>query len=154
MGLALEHELRWSCKIYREYREGKIPLAQRNRGLGVRKRRVEYWLEDGLANGSDALAKICGVLLEDYEKLWMFTRISGMEPTNNMAERDLRKLVIWRKKSYGTRSDRGKKFVERVTTVAQAVRKHSGNALRFIQRAVECFYSRILPPLISEAMGF
>ena len=154
MGLALEHELRLSCKVHREYREGKIPLAQRNRRLGVRKRRVEYWLEDGLANGSDALAKICGALLENFEKLWTFTRISGMEPTNNMAERDLRKLVIWRKKSYGTRSNRGKKFVERVTTVAQTIRKHSGNVLRFIQRAVECFYLQILPPLISEAMGF
>lgn len=154
MGLALEQELRLSCEIHREYREGKIPLAQRNRRLGARKRRVEYWLEDGLANGSDALAKICGVLLEDFEKLWTFTRISGMEPTNNMAERDLRKLVIWRKKSYGTRSDRGKKFVERVTTVAQTIRKHSGNVLRFIQRAIECFYSQALPPWVSEAMGF
>lgn len=154
IGLAIERELRLSCKIHREYREGKIPLTQRNRRLGARKRRVEYWLEDGLANGSDALAKICAVLLEDFEKLWTFTRVSGMEPTNNIAERDLRKLVVWRRKSYGTRSDRGKKFVERVTTVAQTIRKQSGNALRFIQQAIECFYSQVLPPLISEAMGF
>ena len=77
-----------------------------------------------------------------------------MEPTNNMAERDLRKLVIWRRKSYGTRSDRGKKFVERVTTIAQTIRKQGGNVLRFVQQAIECFYSRTLPPLISEAMGF
>lgn len=83
-----------------------------------------------------------------------FTRVSGMEPTNNMAERDLRKLVIWRRKSYGTRSDRGKKFVERVTTVAQTIRKQGENVLHFIQKAIECFYSQVLPPLISEAMGF
>jgi transposase len=154
IGLAIENELRLSCKIHREYREGKIPLAQRNRCLGTRKRRVEYWLEDGLANGSDALAKICGSLLEHFGKLWTFSRILGMEPTNNMAERDLRKLVIWRRKSYGTRSNRGKKFVERVTTVAQTIRKQSGNVLHFIQEAIECFYLQVLPPLISEAMGF
>lgn len=154
IGLALENELRLSCKVHREYREGKISLVQRNRRLGARKRRVEYWLDDGLANGSDALAKICGVLLEDFEKLWTFTRILGMEPTNNMAERDLRKLVIWRRKSYGTRSNRGRKFVERVTTVAQTIRKQGGNVLHFIQKTIECFYSRVLPPLISEAMGF
>lgn len=152
IGLAIESELRLSCKIHREYRDGKI--IRRNQRLRARKRRVEYWLEDGLANGSDALAKLCGVLLEDFEKLWTFTRISGMEPTNNIAERDLRKLVIWRRKSYGTRSERGKKFVERVTTVAQTVRKQRGNVLRFIQQAIECFYSQTLPPLISEAMGF
>jgi len=154
IGQAIENELRLSCKIHREYREGKIPLAQRNRRLGARKRRAEYWLQDGLANGSDALAKICGTLLEDFDKLWTFTRILGMEPTNNVAERDLRKLVIWRRKSYGTRSNRGKKFVERITTVAQTIRKQGGNVLRFIQEATECFYSQALPPLISEAMGF
>lgn len=77
-----------------------------------------------------------------------------MEPTNNMAERDLRKLVIWRRKSYGTKSDRGKRYVERITTVAQTIRKQSGNVLRFVQRAIECFYAHISPPLISEAMGF
>ena len=154
IGTALEKELRLSCKIHGEYREGKIPLAQRNRRLGARRRRVEYWLGDGLANGSDALSKICGTLLENFEKLWTFTKIFGMEPTNNMAERDLRKLVIWRKKSYGTRSERGKKFVERVTTVTQTVRKHAGNVLHFIQQSIQSFYSRILPPLISEAMGF
>lgn len=154
IGLAIEHELRLSCKIHGECRKGKISLVQRNRRLGARKRRVEYLLEDGLANGSDALAKICEVLLEDFDKLWTFTRIAGMEPTNNMAERDLRKLVIWRRKSYGTRSDRGKKFVERITTVAQTIRKQGGNVLRFIQQAIGSFYSGSLPPLISEAMGF
>lgn len=72
----------------------------------------------------------------------------------NMAERDLRKRVIWRKKSYGIRSDLRQKFVERVTTVAQTIRKQGGNVLRFIQQAIEYFYSQTLHPLISEAMGF
>lgn len=154
IGTALEKELRLSCKIHGQYREGKISLVERNRRLGARKRRVEYWLEDGLANGSDALSKICVTLLEDFEKLWTFTKTLGMEPTNNLAERDLRKLVIWRKKSYGTRSERGKKFVERITTVAQTIRKHGGNVLHFVQQAVKCFYLRNPPPLISETLGF
>jgi len=154
IGAALESELRLSCKIHGEYREGKISLIERNRRLEARKKKVEYWLDDGLANGSDALSKICGTLLENFEKLWTFTKTLGMEPTNNMAERDLRKLVIWRRKSYGTRSERGKMFVERVTTVAQTIRKHGGNVLHFIQQCVKCFYSRSLPPFISEAMGF
>lgn len=153
-GAALEKELRLSCQIHGEYRKNKISIEQRNRRLGARKKWIRYWLEDGFANGSDALSKLCNTLLDNFAKLWTFTRILGMEPTNNMAERDLRKLVIWRRKSYGTRSDRGKKFVERITTVSQTVRKQSGNVLRFVQRAVECFYAQISPPLISEAMGF
>jgi len=154
IGFSIEKEFRLCCKIHREYREEKMSLAQRNQRLSARKRRVEYWLEDGMANGSDALSKLCESLLDDFEKLWMFTRIAGMDPTNNMAERDLRKLVIWRRKSYGTRSERGKKFVERITTVAQTIRKRAENVLHFVQQAVECFYSQTLPPMISETLGF
>ena len=32
--------------------------------------------------------------------------------------------------------------------------KQGGNVLRFVQKAIECFYSQTLPPLIFEAMGF
>jgi transposase len=154
MGAALEKELRLSCRIHGEYRKNKIPIEQRNRHLGVRKKKVLYCFEDGFANGSDALSKLYETLLDNFEKLWTFTRILEMEPTNNTAERDLRKLVICRRKSYGTKSDRGKSFVERITTVAQTIRKQAGNVLHFVQHAIECFYEQISPPLISGAMGF
>ena len=77
-----------------------------------------------------------------------------MEPTNNLAERDLRKLVIWRRKSYGTRSERGKKFVERITAVSQTLKRQSKSILGFIQEAVVSFYAKSSSPFISEAMGF
>lgn len=154
IGQALEKELGVVCKIHGKYREQKITLFQRNLALGHRKKKVQYWLEDGMANGSDQLYHLCERLLDDFEKLWTFTRISGMEPTNNLAERDLRKLVIWRKKSYGTRSERGKRFVERVTTIAQTVRKQKGNALSFIQKAIENFYLKIPGPFVFEYLGF
>ena len=85
-------------------------------------------------------------LLNQTCKIWAFTQVDDMEPTNNQAERDLRKLVIWRKKSYGTRSSRGEKFVERITSVVQTLRKHGVNALRFIQSAISNYYQGKLPP--------
>ena len=75
-----------------------------------------------------------------------------MEPTNNMAERDLRKLVIWRKKSYGTRSARGQRFVERITTVAQTARKRGKDVLGLIQEALTKFYAGVMPHDIFEAL--
>lgn len=45
------------------------------------------------------MSGLCNRLLDDFDRLWMLARIEGMEPTNNLAERDLRKLVIWRKKA-------------------------------------------------------
>jgi len=41
----------------------------------------------------------------------------GVEPTNNVAERALRPAVLWRKGSFGTQSDGGARFVERLLTV-------------------------------------
>ncbi len=52
-----------------------------------------------MANGSDPLYRLSENLLDQFEKLWTFAKTEGMEPTNNLAERDLRKLVIWRKKA-------------------------------------------------------
>jgi len=154
IGHGIERELRLACSKHRDYRKGKIALAQRNRYLGHRKRKVQFWLEDGIANGSDQLSRLCESLLDNFDKLWTFTKMGEMEPTNNTAERDLRKLVIWRKKSYGTRSQRGKRFVERITTVSQTLRKHGQNVLSFIQKAIERFYYKSHPPFVSEAMGF
>ena len=112
------------------------------------------WLAYGMANGSDDLFKLSQALLDDFDKLWTFTKTPGMEPTNNLAERDLRKLVIWRRKSYGTRSARGKRFVERITTVAQTLKRRSQSILSFIQEVIVGFYNKAATPFIFEALGF
>jgi transposase len=145
IGQALAQELSTACHIHGEYREEKITLRQRNQRLGHRKCKVETWLEEGMANGSDQLYKLSETLLNNFERLWTFTRKEGMEPTNNLAERDLRKLVVWRKKSYGTRSVRGQKFVERITTVSQTAKKQCREILKTIQEAVGDFYAHTEP---------
>ena len=154
IGEALERELKTVCRIHRNYREEQLSFKQRNRQLKGSQRKVECWLEDGMANGSDELSKICESLLDNFDKLWTFIRVSGMDPTNNLAERDLRKLVLWRKKSYGTRSNRGKNFVEKITSVAQTLKRRGKNVLHFIQEAVASFYRGSAVPFISEALGF
>ena len=44
------------------------------------------------------------------EVLFTFVLATGVEPTNNAAERALRGAVIWRKISFGTDSERGCRF--------------------------------------------
>ena len=121
--------------------------------LGHLKRRVEYWLEDGHAKGSDKLSGMCATLLDNFDKLWTFTKVDGMEPTNNLAERDLRKVVIWRKKSHGTRSRRGEVFVERITSVAETLKRHGKNILHYIEQAVRSFYANKASPEICVGVG-
>ncbi|MBN1304197.1 MAG: transposase [Anaerolineales bacterium] len=46
--------------------------------------------------------KTCQNILQLEQVLWMFVDHEGIEPTNNVAERALRRAVIWRKRSFGT----------------------------------------------------
>jgi len=142
IGEALEKLLAKACSTHNKYCKGEISLTQRNRRLGHARKKVEYWLCDGIANGSDKLSNLCDKLFDNAANLWIFKETQEVDPTNNLAERDLRKLVIWRKKSYGTRSDRGKRFVERITTISQTLRKQKKNVLQFIQQVVGSFYGK------------
>lgn len=45
-----------------------------------------------------------------------------VEPTNNISERVLRKIVIWRKVCFGTWSENGTRYLERVMTVVATCR--------------------------------
>ena len=78
-------------------------------------------LRDALERGSRCqcpkTAATCLELLARERALWAFTRVEGVEPTNNSAERGLRHAVLWRKSSYGTQRHQGSRFVEAILTV-------------------------------------
>ncbi len=57
-------------------------------------------------------------LLKRWPALWTFTRIDGVEPTNNHAERGLRGAVIYRKLSLGSQSERGERTTERLLSAS------------------------------------
>jgi transposase len=61
-------------------------------------------------------------LLKVWPALWTITRIDGIEPTNNPAERALRGPVIHRKLSLGTQSHHGERFAERALSAATTCR--------------------------------
>jgi transposase len=62
----------------------------------------------------------------------------GVEPTNNRAERALRRGVLWRKTSYGTQSERGSRFVERILTVVESLRLQGRSVLDYLTEVVRC----------------
>ena len=81
------------------------------------------WLADVLQSGrrcrDHAVARFCQNLQHLEPALWTFTRVPGVEPTNNRAERALRSGVLWRKCSFGCHSAAGCTFVARLLTVMQ-----------------------------------
>ena len=61
-------------------------------------------------------------LLNRWPALWTFTHTDGVEPTNNHPERGLRGAVIYRKLSFGSRSQGGECTIERLLSVDQTCR--------------------------------
>ncbi len=93
---------------------------------------VRAVLEQGRACGCDKTAGTCRELLAVEESLWTFVRVEGVEPTNNHIERMLRLAVLWRKKSFGSQSDAGCRFVERLLTVVQTRRLQRRSVLEYL----------------------
>jgi transposase len=103
-------------------------------------------LQDGKNCKNTKTAGFCNNLLELWPNLWLFIELEGVEPTNNEAERAGRKAVLLRKKSYGTDSLRGSRFVERMLTVIETCRRQGRNALEFVTRVIEAGLKKLEPP--------
>jgi transposase len=89
---------------------------------------------------------LCGNLLDSWPALWTFAHVDGVEPTNNAAERALRPAVLWRKGSFGTQSDDGSRFVERIMTVAATCKQQGRSLLDFLVAAATAARLGLPPP--------
>jgi transposase len=69
-----------------------------------------------------------------------------VEPTNNGAERTLRPAVLWRKGSFGSDSEAGSRFAERLLTVVASCRQEERPLLAFLVAVVEAARRGSLPP--------
>jgi transposase len=86
----------------------------------------------------DRKARALGKYMDErWWSLWTFLYREGVEPTNNEAERSLRKVVIWRKSSFGTQSEAGSRFVGNMMTVAGTARRRKINLFDFLTKAFE-----------------
>ena len=99
-------------------------------------RHMEALLERAACANIPRLSGSCANILEHREALWTFLTHEGVEPTNNHAEQELRRFVMWRKNSYGCQSERGLRFAERMMTVVHTLRKQGLNVLGFLVRTL------------------
>lgn len=90
----------------------------------------------------------CRDLLLTWPALWTFVQVDGVEPTNNAAERAVRPAVLWRKGCYGTESEDGSRFVERILTVTTTCRQQHQTVLPFLADAVRTHWARLPAPAL------
>jgi len=111
---------------------------------------IEELLREGTQCGHQKMERSCKRILKDAKHLWTFVRVSGVEPTNNTAERGVRPAVLWRKGSFGTHSAEGSRFVERIMTAAATCKQHDRNVTEYITQAcVARLHGRPAPSLLT-----
>lgn len=98
--------------------------------------RLRRWLEHGQRCAPAKVATFCSNLLGLAPALWKFVVCAGVEPTNNHAERLLRRGVLWRKCAFGSQSAAGCRFVERMLTAVQTLRLQKRPVLAWLMQAL------------------
>jgi transposase len=96
------------------------------------RREIKALLQLGLQLNQSTTRKTCANILKLEPALWTFVDHEGIEPTNNAAERPLRRGVLWRKRCFGTQSEQGSLFVERILTAVLTLRQQKRDVLEFL----------------------
>ena len=134
-------------------RDGTMTRARFKLKIKPLQRRVEDLLRRGVVSGVPRVAGMCWDIGGIHaDALWTFVEVEGVEPTNNRSERGLRHAVIWRKSSYGSHSEAGSRFVERMLTVRATLRAQGRNVVQFVTQAVLASLNHLpLPSLLPDS---
>jgi transposase len=114
---------------------------------------VEDLLDRGVRLDVRGVSGSCKDILAHKLALWTFVDQEGIEPTNNHAERELRGFVLWRKKCFGSQSDRGNRFAARIMTVAHSLRKQQRHVLEYLTEACRAALDGRPAPSLLPAMS-
>ena len=90
-------------------------------------------------------------LAKQQEGLWRWLEHEGVEVSNNLAEREIRPLVLARKTSFGTQSEKGDRFIERLYTVVGTLKKEGRHVLNFLRDSLTASESGQPVPLLLPA---
>ena len=129
--------LQLSCWPLRQRFEGTL---QRVVDLGLPPKERTPWAQT---------VRTCQQLLLRKEALWTFLEVHGIEPTNNAAERALRKSVIQRKISLGVQSASGAICRSRLLTITTSLRQQERDIWQFLEQAWIAHHRRgVMPSLL------
>ncbi len=115
-------------------------------------KRVETLLEKG-ADSGQPLAGQCRRIFNLRQYLWTFVYDERVEPTNNLAERMVRQAVLWRKGSFGTQSERGARYAERILTACATCRLQGRSIIEYLRDACCCHLNGIPVPSLIKTSG-
>lgn len=115
-----------------QFRQGQLSRATLAARMAPVRTQLEATLRRAVMASIRGISGSCDDILQHREALWTFVETAGVEPTNNHAERELRGFVLWRRRSFGSQSERGDRFAARMMTIAHTARKQGCDVLDFL----------------------
>ncbi len=137
--------------LWHRFRAGELDRPELRRRLVPLQARLGRLLGRGQENADRKAAALCRELDKWWAALWTFARVERVEPTNNVSERALRPAVLWRKGSFGSDSQAGSQFAERLLTVVASCRQQGRPLLDFLVAAGEAALRGSPPPSLIPA---
>ena len=151
MGHDLMRQHRELFEYWRQYKAGKIKWSTFQSYVRPIREEVRGLLLRGKFSGNAKLIGFCDELYDRREHLWTFTKVQGIEPTNNTAERALRPAVIYRKLSFGTQSASGSRYLERILSISETCRLQNRNAYQYLIEAMQAKFAEQTAPSLLPA---
>jgi transposase len=140
LALAEEVLVMWAME-----REGQISREQM-RGMLAAIAAAMWERVERAQHLTNTLGSLCVDLARRWDALWTFLEVEGLEPTNNAAERALRPAVLWRKGCYGTQSEAGSRFVERMLSVSATCQQHNRPLFPYLVDAITAYWANLPAP--------
>lgn len=137
--------------LWHQMREETLSRSDFQQEMQPIRRQVHNLLQIGTLLKATKTRNTCHNILKVESALWTFVDREGIEPTNNAAERALRRSVIWRRRSFGSQSDAGSRFVERMQTAVITLRQQKRDVLDFLTQACRAAISGTDPPSLLPA---
>lgn len=146
LGRDLMRQEKLMFQHWNRYKDGEISWKTFRKYMSPVRSEINALLLRGEFSCNKRLVGMCSELYKHRHWLWTFVDTEGIEPTNNTAERALRPAVIYRKLSFGTQSETGSRFLERMLTVSETCRLQNRSVYDYMVEAVTAHFSKQKPP--------
>lgn len=146
IGAALLEQVQRLFQVWRQVGEGRLSRCDLPVVIRPIQARVGDLLRQGTQVAQAKTRRTCENILKLEAALWTFVAVEGVEPTNNAAERPLRRAVLWRRRSFGTQSETGSRFVERILTAVTTLRQQQRDVLDYLTQACAAAMRGDTPP--------
>ena len=153
LGEALLTQVKTMFALWHQLREGTLSRTEFQEQMAPIGEEVGALLRQGTALSHDKTRRTCENILKWESALWTFVFVEGVEPTNNWAERLLRRAVLWRRRSFGTQSETGSLFVERVLTAVTTLRQQKRDVLDYLTEACAAAMGGDTPPSLLPSLS-